>query len=696
MGRGKKDESEIMWPIYSLLKYGDIDYDGLEKDFTWAVVKCDGASSMFRLLRIVKPAEGIRSLKISGWNEKSTVHIMADIDYDDVETAIVNAIGSEDFKIHYTIEKMNIRDAKETPKRVLFQLMLNSLGNNVLVDASNAEGSFYKVVKSENTSDLKNFVARYITLEFKISNPPDYLGCYSDVQLDYNVATFNNAIREKINWRKKDPKIYTRFRYIKGAGMQTASVKEDDGTTFVKRSCRLDDKVHLDMLDYTRSTNESDSENDDNLIERNLEESRAKIIMDVVNKFNDVYGDYLGGVSLYRGEAIRKKTSLDESYEQRLMDHFKGETIRVYNLTEDKANDAVIEEFIALVRERYGVDMQFTTGPSLVGFNIPVILPKKAYKGREKEDPHTDESYNLLQHVVINNLKEAIRKYKSETKKNQTIYNNTREKWVKKEEGRKAEDYPKKFPTPANMPLAEVLFEQLYIKEEIDKGKMEFFRWAEEYYEGRWEFAIPLTHSEHRKVHCDGFAVFEVDPDGTMTEPKKYAPSDPFGPRGYSGIDWNEVEYAVKDPAGQINVVRTTGISTIPDADAIYDLLRKNHKGNKGRTVGMKDGNAKFEMFGGSIDLGYAKLSKSRWIYYVGQMNMKMTVANSSVVREIEALDEGYVFFDRLFHMMSIPYVKHKQNSVIPFPIKYLTEWCKKLHYFVANIEDDDEDNTDE
>lgn len=54
------------------------------------------------------------------------------------------------------------------------------------------------------------------------------------------------------------------------------------------------------------------------------------------------------------------------------------------------------------------------------------------------------------------------------------------------------------------------------------------------------------------------------------------------------------------------------------------------------------------------------------------------------------------MFFDRSFHMMSIPYVKHKRNSVIPFPIKYLTEWCKKLHYAVANIEDDNEDNTNE
>lgn len=694
MGR-KRDESEVMWPIYSLLKYEKIDYGALERDFTWTVVGCDGFPSMFKLLHVVKPTEGIRSLKISGYGEKTEVHIMSKIDFDTLVTTIEDAIGRDYTKEHYSIRPMELNNTKKTPKRVLFQLMLNSLGNNSLVDASNAEGSFFKVVKSEETDDLKNFIARYITLEFKVSDSPDYLHCYSDLSLDYNVATFNNAIRDKIRWGKKDPKVYTRFRYVKGAGMQTVSVREDDGTTFVRRSCRFDDKVHLKMLDYTRSATVSDSENDDKLVEKNLEESRAKIIMDVVNKFNSVFGEYLGGVSLYKAEAKRRKTSLDESYEERLMDHFRGKPIRVYNLTGNKDNSAAIKEFIELVRERYKVNMEYVTGPSLVGYNIPVILPKKAYKGREKEDPHTDDSYNLLQHVVIHNLKEAIKKYKSEVKKNRTIFDKAKDKWLNEVEGRKEEDYPKTGPTPANMPLAEVLFEQLYVKEEVENGKMEFFRWAEENYEGIWEFAMPLYHSEKRKVLYDGYAVFGIDPDGRMSEPKKFALNDPFGPKGYSQIEWKNVEYAVKDPSGQINVVRKTGITTIPDADAIYSLLRANHANHKGRTVGMKDGDAKFEMFGGSIDIGYAELARDRWIYYVGQMNMKMTVANSSMVREIEALDGGNVFFDRLFHMMSIPYVKHKQNSVIPFPIKYLTEWCKKLHYFTPDIEEEDDEDTD-
>lgn len=695
MGR-KRDDSEVMWPIFSLLKYDNIDYDRLEKDFTWTVVGCDGFPSMVKLLNIVKPTEGIRSLKISGYEERTEVHIMSKIDFDMLVTTIENALGRECIKAHYSIKRMDLRDTKKTPKRVLFQLMLNSLGNNSLIDASNAEGSFYKVVKSEKKDDLKNFIARHITLEFKVSDSPDYLHCYSDLCLDYNVVTFNNAIREKIRWRNKDPKIFTRFRYVKGAGMQTVSVKEDDGTTFVKRSCLFDDKVHLHMLDYTRSTTVSDSENDDKLVEKNLEESRAKIIMDVVNKFNRVFGGYLGEVSLYRVEANRKKTSLDGSYEERLMDHFRNKPVRVYNLTGNKDDGAVIKEFIELVRERYMVDVQYTTGPSLIGYNIPVILPKKSYKGRENEDPHTDDSYNILQHVVIDNLKEAIRKYKIEMKKNRTSFEKAKDKWLDEEEGRKEEDFPRKEPTPANMPLAEVLFEQLYIKEEVGNGRIEFFKWAEENYEGRWEFAIPLYHSEKRKVLYDGYAVFGIEPDGRMTKPEKYALNDPFGPKGYSRIEWKDVEYAVKDPSGQINVVRKAGITTIPDADAICSLLRSNHVNKRGRTVGMKDGDAKFEMFGGCIDIGYVELAKDRWIYYVGQMNMKMTVANSSVVREIEALDGGNVFFDRLFHMMSIPYVKHKQNSVIPFPIKYLTEWCKKLHYIEPNEEEDDEESIGE
>ena len=75
---------------------------------------------------------------------------------------------------------------------------------------------------------------------------------------------------------------------------------------------------------------------------------------------------------------------------------------------------------------------------------------------------------------------------------------------------------------------------------------------------------------------------------------------------------------------------------------------------------------------GGCIGVGYYRLSSKCWIYYVGaQDNPNQAITNASTVYMIESTNE--IFFEDLF-------VKHNQNTVIPFPIKYLTEWYKKEH----------------
>ena len=63
----------------------------------------------------------------------------------------------------------------------------------------------------------------------------------------------------------------------------------------------------------------------------------------------------------------------------------------------------------------------------------------------------------------------------------------------------------------------------------------------------------PYIILKKRKVLYDGYAVFGIKPDGIMTKPRKYALNDPFGPKGYSRIEWKNVEYSVKDSSGQIN-----------------------------------------------------------------------------------------------------------------------------------------------
>lgn len=704
-----KGEHGVPKPIFNLLRHGEVDKAGLDNDFSWIHVTCADWTSYFKLLNTLKVDKDLLSQKTNGF-KRMDVYLMASSGfYDSVIDKLESKFGHEYVCNSYTFEELHPFDGKLT-LGIMLQLCINSLGNNILDDASNAQGEFFQVVKTEEDKKA-GILSQIVALEFKVESAPEFLKGLSEHVLGFYVSTFNNATYDDIKWGKTKKGSVTRFNYVPGSGMQTAPYPyNDDGTTFVLKSRYTVDKTHLDMLNWTRAAKKADTDDTSEDAERNLNESRATVVFNVLERLNIEYGDYFGGLSLYQCEANSHFTELDETYLERLTAHFKERTIVfkepgrskkkremsvcIYNMTESK-NQKVIEDFIEVVKHRYGIELTPTKSPRFGMYNIPCIHPKKYYEGKEGEkDPHTDRSYTLLQHATVENLAAAIKKYRSDDKRNATMFENRVKKWVDENPGKTREEYlavSKDSKAEANIPMAEVLFEQLYIKEEIENQQMGFYDWTVFNAKGDWQFAIPLFHSENREKILDGFAYFVIHKDGSMEEPVKCDPSDILAPEEFSTLDdWKHIDFAVVDPEGNVNVVRSTNVCTLPDAAEIKKMIEDNKKNKRKRTADVKTEESKNEYLGGCVNIGYIKLSEKRWIYYVGQYNnLQQTIANSSVVREIEAVDGKKVFFDKLFHMMSVPFVKHNQNSVIPFPIKYLREWCKKLDYFVPDQEEE-------
>ena len=713
MSRKKIQDFEKLMPIFNLIKHGKPDYAALDKDYTWIHVTCNiqdkNWGPYFRLLDVLKPNDSVRSQKTNGYGHMDIYFLAKPDFYDDAMDIVEKECGKEYFSKYYTFEQVHPGSDKLSLATIL-QLMINSLGNNTMSEASNAQGRFFQIVKQEtDEKNLPGAVSKYVTLEFKVGAAPDYLSNFSDVYLNYNVCTFNNVLYDDIRWGKGGKKSATRFYYVHGAGMQTCKYGVNDtNEMFVLKSRYSEERNRLDMINWTRNNSKTESEDTNKDVEKCLEESRATWIFRMIEKLNLVFGDYFDGLSLYQCEAERHPTELDPTYLERLMGHFRDKTIHIedkdrrkkgqdvtvciYNLTES-ANKKIIQEFIDIVKERYSLELTYTTAPKLGMYNIPIIYPKSYYEEHpEEKDPHLDNAYTLMQHATVNNLKEAIKEYNKQKKGNKTRYDNKVKKWLEEDPKRKEKDYRGEMPKLPNMPMAEVIFEQLYIKEEIESRRLEFYDWVKLNATGNWSFAIPLKHSEYRKTVLDGFAYFTISKEGIMSEPEMYAPNDIYAPPEYASLVWDDIEYAVVNPANQVNIVRATEINTIPDAEWVHELIKKNKESGAKRTHDLKSPEAKMGRFGGCIDIGYIKLTDSRWIYYVGQYNnLNQSIANSSIVREIEAIEGNEVFFEELFHMMSIPFVKHNQNSVIPFPVKYLREWCKKLGYFRPDITEKDE-----
>lgn len=71
--------------------------------------------------------------------------------------------------------------------------------------------------------------------------------------------------------------------------------------------------------------------------------------------------------------------------------------------------------------------------------------------------------------------------------------------------------------------------------------------------------------------------------------------------------------------------------------------------------------------------------------YYVGMVGpgVKKNFPNAVNVRLVTSYQGSDLFFDRLIPMLSVPYVKHNQSTVHPFPCKNLREWAELHPYCI-------------
>lgn len=59
-------------------------------------------------------------------------------------------------------------------------------------------------------------------------------------------------------------------------------------------------------------------------------------------------------------------------------------------------------------------------------------------------------------------------------------------------------------------------------------------------------------------------------------------------------------------------------------------------------------------------------------------------------ISELVETVKGNVFFEGLVQILFVSFFKHRQNSVISYPVEYLREWCAILGFFEEEKEEDD------
>ncbi|WP_400196868.1 hypothetical protein [Candidatus Methanarcanum hacksteinii] len=675
-------------PIFNILNLGQIDVDALEKDYNWSVIKCTDWDVRNRIVREIKPAEGILAIK-SEDNDGKNIYVMSKITKDELQSKLEDEFGKDKLKQMGSIYKMN--NYEMVPYRIV-QLLLNSMNKKSLFMETNAEGHFFMVLDKIHTKDVPEpLYGQLLVMMIEAVAPPECMTSFGSVMIKYSLRTLNNTLRDAVHFDPKKWK-YAVYRFDE-TGIHTG-MPFSDGNMFIYKAV-YNEKAHLDLLNWGSSKDE-----------KKLNQSRSVKVYEILKRLKKRYGKYLGDFSFAKCEGESLKDDTKKIYHDRLIGHFQNREVRIFNCTGPE-NKELVDEFVKAAESTYQFKVKRATGPGIAGYNVPIIFDEDYYKEKGIPDPHNQPTVGITQFAVIDTIKEIMGDFGTNYKSYQTRLNNYEEKkkeWCS-DKVNKGKKYPKSPPSPVIIPEVEAIFEQLFIKEDLESDMVSFYHWAAENYPGDWTFARPIKHKEKgkkRKV-LDGFACLTIKNDGRIVDKGFFSPADPFGPSPLTSLDWEKISYAVINPAGDINLVTQTDASTITDGLSIKRMIEANNnkvaeyeektkdwteeqkeadrKNRPQRAEGIATWETKLKYMGGCIGVGYYRLSPDRWIYYVGaQDNPNQAITNASTVYLIESVNGSDIFFDDLFPMMAVPFVKHNQNTVIPFPIKYLTEWYKKEH----------------
>ncbi|MFC5452179.1 hypothetical protein [Paenibacillus aestuarii] len=82
-------------------------------------------------------------------------------------------------------------------------------------------------------------------------------------------------------------------------------------------------------------------------------------------------------------------------------------------------------------------------------------------------------------------------------------------------------------------------------------------------------------------------------------------------------------------------------------------------------------------LFSGLLDINYSQIDSREAIFNVGIVGagMQTFMERASVIRKVEAVDDGELFFEELLPLMGVEFVRYGMLTVMPFPFKYLREF---------------------
>ena len=129
------------------------------------------------------------------------------------------------------------------------------------------------------------------------------------------------------------------------------------------------------------------------------------------------------------------------------------------------------------------------------------------------------------------------------------------------------------------------------------------------------------------------------------------------------------IKGVVRFEDGTINVIKDSGMFTVPETSEIAEFLKEGDNKLRGKM-------RREELLSSCLDIKMFE-DDGKSFYFVGTIGegMRPNIQRASVVCTVEGYNSARVQFEKILPMMNVTFVHNGQLTVMPFPFKYLREY---------------------
>lgn len=508
----------------------------------------------------------------------------------------------------YSISSVPIENV---PDYCIVQLLLNAMGScdSEFLKYNNLTGHLYCFHPNwikHGKKDKEDLIWSVPCVELSIT---------PSMCLNLAVRTFTSELlRKRITFAKKKFEDYPKYIFAAN-NMLRRRLDGEKETCFILR--QVDGiKTEIEFLNLQNS--------------KKYEQSKMGILNNIINTFNLKYE---GICELeFKSEAISQKLDYSKVVQRENLRRIKGmldETgIHIVDQIEDKYSRIFCEKIKCLLDTKYGIDSTIGKRVNKDKMNIVVIHNAAYYEGIN--DPH-DKNYNgvAVQHITFEDFSDS-----------------------------------------SEFALATVIHEIL-IKKDLQEKQISLFDWGALKMEGNISFGIEkeidgINRYFFMTVNPDG--AFEIkEQENTLFEINEYTKLVDIFEQARTNSE--TVMGIIKFEDGSINVIKDSGLFTIPEIDVIGALLENGDNKLRGKM-------RREELLSSCLDIKMYEADGKSY-YCVGTIGegMRQNIRRAAVIRKLEGYDGSPVWFEKLLPMMNVSFVRNGQLTVVPFPFKYLREY---------------------